>query len=114
MRSETWGRRTDSDELIWYLNVGYQNISCQAPRDSREGLQRHVRRREGALSKRSAAPPSRLPAVVRKGLVGLRHAVDVVLALVGAALLGLRVHQLVGEPLGHRLLAPLAGELDQP
>src|SRR3954453_837967 len=51
---------------------------------------------------------------MREGLVGLRHAVDVVLALVGAALLGLGVHQLVGEPLGHRLLAALARELDQP
>src|SRR5438128_2621760 len=34
--------------------------------------------------------PGWLPAVVREGLVGLRHAVDVVLALVGAALLRLR------------------------
>src|SRR5438046_8971802 len=57
-------------------------------------------------------PP--LPAVVREGLVGLRHPVDVVLALVGAALLGLGVEQLVGQALGHRLLAALAGERDQP
>src|SRR6185312_3062651 len=55
-----------------------------------------------------------LPAVVSERLVGLRHAVDVVLALVRGALLGLRVEQLVREPLGHRLLAPLAGELDEP
>src|SRR5947199_8208611 len=60
------------------------------------------------------AAAARLPAVVREGLVGLRHAEDVVLALVRAALLGLRVEQLVGQPLGHRLLAPLAGELDEP
>src|SRR5947207_936953 len=60
------------------------------------------------------AAAARLPAVVREGLVGLRHAEDVVLALVRTALLGLRVEQLVGEPLGHRLLAPVAGELDQP
>src|SRR3954447_453063 len=58
--------------------------------------------------------PGRLPAVVGEGLVGLRHAEDVVLALVGAALLGLRVQQLVGQPLGHRLLPPVARELDQP
>ena len=51
-----------------------------------------------------------LPAVVSEGLVGLGHAVDVVLALVGAALLLLGVEKLVGEALGHRLLAPLAGE----
>src|SRR3712207_8033645 len=48
------------------------------------------------------------------GLVGLRHAEDVVLALVGAALLRLRVQQLVGEALRHRLLAAVARELDQP
>src|SRR3954452_11441450 len=56
----------------------------------------------------------RLPAVVGEGLVGLRHAEDVVLALVGTALLGLRVQQLVGQPHRHRLLAPVARELDQP
>src|SRR3954451_17377930 len=56
----------------------------------------------------------RLPAVVGEGLVRLRHPVDVVLALVRAALLGLRVHELIGEALGHRLLAALAGELDEP
>src|SRR4029079_12755616 len=55
-----------------------------------------------------------LPAVVREGLVGLRHAEDVVLPLVRAALLGLRVHELAGEALRHRLLAAGAGELDQP
>src|SRR5215207_7333264 len=46
---------------------------------------------------------NRLPAVMREGLVGLRHAVDVVIALVRAALLGLSVQQLVGEPLRHGL-----------
>src|SRR4051812_46395424 len=51
----------------------------------------------------------RLPAVMRKRLVGLRHAVDVVLALERAALLGLGVEQLVGQALGHGLLAPGAG-----
>src|SRR3712207_8960908 len=46
-----------------------------------------------------------LPAVVGEGLVGLRHPVDVVLALVRAALLVLGIQELVGEALGHRLLA---------
>src|SRR3954452_22820740 len=46
---------------------------------------------------------------MRKRLIRLRHAVDVVLALVGAALLVLGVEELVGEALGHRLLAALAG-----
>src|SRR3954449_3013251 len=62
----------------------------------------------------AAGRHARLPAVVGEGLVGLRHAEDVVLALVRAALLGLRVQQLVREPLRHRLLAPVARELDQP
>src|SRR5712671_3929343 len=55
-----------------------------------------------------------LPAVMREGLVGLRHAVNVVLALVSRTLLGLRVQQLVGQALGHGLLAAVAGELDEP
>src|SRR5687768_3314442 len=60
---------------------------------------------------RTASP---LPAIMREGLVGLRHAEYVVLALVRAALLALRVQPLVGEPLRHRLLAAVARELDQP
>src|SRR3954470_6835740 len=55
-----------------------------------------------------------LPAVVGEGLVGLRHAVDVVLALPGAALLLAGVEDLAGEPVGHRLLAAAAGQLDEP
>src|SRR5215207_6591556 len=70
-----------------------------------------TRRRDG---RRSAWRRRPLPAVVREGLVGLRHAVDVVLALVGAALLLLGVEELVGQALGHGLLAALARELDQP
>src|SRR5205823_9252808 len=52
--------------------------------------------------------------IVREGLVGLRHAVDVVLALVGAALLGLGVEELVREPLRHRALAALPREFHEP
>src|SRR4029079_7202761 len=55
-----------------------------------------------------------LPAVVREGLVGLRHPVDVVLLLERAALRADRVHQLARELLLHPLLAALAGELDEP
>src|SRR5512138_1740154 len=55
-----------------------------------------------------------LPAVVREGLVGLRHPVDVVLLLVRAALLVQRVHQLAGELRRHALLAPVAGVLHDP
>src|SRR3954453_3946496 len=42
-----------------------------------------------------AAGGAKLPAIMGEGLVGLRHAEDVVLALVRTALLGLRVQQLV-------------------
>src|SRR5581483_12186046 len=68
------------------------------------------------LASRSSGDTRRsgLPAVVSEGLVGLRHAVDVVLALVGVALLLRGVEQLVGQALRHRLLAAGAGELDQP
>src|SRR5262245_15923996 len=55
-----------------------------------------------------------LPAVVRKGLVGLRHAVDVVLLLVRPALLRERVHELARELPGHALLTALARVLDDP
>src|SRR4051794_41845478 len=56
----------------------------------------------------------RLPAVVGERLVRLRHAVDVFLPLVGAALIALGVGELAGEALGHRLLAACASELDEP
>src|SRR5687768_17466110 len=55
-----------------------------------------------------------LPAVVREGLVGLRHPVDVVLLLERAALLVDRVLELAGDLLLHPLLAALARELDEP
>src|SRR5947208_7724236 len=51
---------------------------------------------------------------MREGLVGLGHAVDVVLALERAALLGLRIEELAREAVGHRLLPPLARELHEP
>src|SRR5918996_3692294 len=55
-----------------------------------------------------------LPAVVREGLVGLRHAVHVVLLLERAALLLERVEELAGQLGGHPLLAALARELHEP
>src|SRR5437763_13749754 len=55
-----------------------------------------------------------LPAVVREGLVGLRHPVDVVLALERAALLVERVQDLVGQLVAHALLAAVARERDEP
>src|SRR5450755_1099785 len=80
------------------------------------GPEPHGRRAARPLGDRPAGVSrrDRLPAVVREGLVGLRHAVDVVLALVGVALLLDRVRQLVGEPLGHVALAAGAGVVDEP
>src|ERR687898_2441167 len=57
-------------------------------------------------------PP--LPAIVREGLVGLRHPVDVVLLLERAALLVDRVEDLADELGLHPLLAPVARVLDEP
>src|SRR4026208_609815 len=65
----------------------------------------------------TGVPPaamSRLPAVMREGLVGLRHPVDVVLLLVRAALLVHGVHQLAGELRRHALLAPVWRVLHEP
>src|SRR5207248_6734160 len=55
-----------------------------------------------------------LPAVVGEGLVGLRHAIHVVLALVRVPLLLERVENLAGELVDHVLLATIAGERDEP
>src|SRR5690606_20186047 len=55
-----------------------------------------------------------LPAVVRKSLVGLRHAVGVFLLLHRTALAVGRVQQLIGEPLGHGLVLALPRVLDDP
>src|SRR4029079_3718100 len=58
--------------------------------------------------------PFRLPPVVREGLVGLRHPVDVVLALERAALLVEGVPDLVRKLLHHPLLAAVARVVDEP
>src|SRR5579871_2192274 len=58
--------------------------------------------------------PPELPAVVREGLVRLRHAMRILaLAHRGAAIL-YGIHQLMGEPECHGLLAAIAGGLDHP
>src|SRR6187455_190509 len=62
----------------------------------------------------ATADMSRLPAVMREGLVGLRHPVDVVLLLVRAALLVHGVHQLAGELRRHALFATVARVLHDP
>src|SRR5688572_13016789 len=72
-----------------------------------------LRTRSSAI-REATALMSPLPAVVREGLVGLRHPVDVVLLLERAALGVDRVHQLARELLLHPLLAPVARELDEP
>src|SRR5262245_4191360 len=55
-----------------------------------------------------------LPAVVGEGLVGLRHAIHVVLALERVPLLLERVEDLPGKLVRHVLLAPVARERDEP
>src|SRR6476646_3875724 len=67
--------------------------------------------RDSVVAKKSFSP---LPAVVRKGLVGLRHPVHVVFTLVGAPLLLERVEDLTGELVVHVLLAAVARERDDP
>src|SRR3954451_2999310 len=57
---------------------------------------------------------SRSPPVVGEGLVRLRHPVDVVLLLEGAALLVEGVEDLARELVAHALLAPIAREADEP
>src|SRR4051812_43755650 len=60
------------------------------------------------------SPSLRLPAVVRERLVGLRHPVEVVLTLVGTALLVESVQDLPRELLVHVLLAPVARVRNDP
>src|SRR3954447_10231652 len=55
-----------------------------------------------------------LPPVVREGLVGLRHPVDVVLALERPALLVEGVQNLVGELRAHPLFPPLPRVVHEP
>src|SRR5437899_4503643 len=55
-----------------------------------------------------------LPAVVGEGLVGLRHAIHVVLALERVPLLLERVEDLAGQLVRHLLLAPVARVGDEP
>src|SRR5919197_1291751 len=57
---------------------------------------------------------SRLPAVVREGLVGLGHLVGVLATLDAGAQAVAGVEDLVHEALGHRLLTPLPRVADEP
>src|ERR1700704_629719 len=64
----------------------------------------------------SSSPPARdyLPAIVREGLVGFGHAMNVFLLLHRAASAIGRVHQLFGQPVGHCLARTRAGVKQQP
>src|SRR5918995_4862861 len=69
----------------------------------------------GRAPGRGASPRAGLlPAVVGEGLVGLRHLVHVLAALHARAEAVGGVEDLVHEALGHRLLAALPGEADEP
>src|SRR4029078_6491120 len=65
-------------------------------------------------AKSSCLPFCGLPAVMREGLVGLRHPVHVVLALERVALLLERVEDLARELVLHVLLAPVARVRHEP
>src|SRR5262245_32750675 len=56
---------------------------------------------------KARAPCSFLPAIVRESLVGFRHSVCVFLLLDRVAFVAARRDQLVGETLGHVLVAAL-------
>src|SRR6185503_300730 len=58
--------------------------------------------------------PLRSPSVVSESLVRLGHLVHVLAALHRRALAVGGVHDLRDQPLGHRVLAPRAGEVHQP
>src|SRR5690606_1901850 len=64
--------------------------------------------------RRRATPPPALPAVVGESLVGLRHLVDIFLALDGCARVVGGIEDLVGETLTHRRLLTTPGVVDQP
>src|SRR5579862_3423333 len=55
-----------------------------------------------------------LPAVVREGLVGLRHTMRVLALADGGATVFRSIHQFVSEPKRHGLLAAVASSLDDP
>src|SRR4051794_11328557 len=65
-------------------------------------------------ARRTPGLPRVLPAVVREGLVGLRHLVGVLAPLDGGTEAVAGVEQLVLETLDHGLLAAGLGVLDQP
>src|SRR5690606_30168214 len=57
---------------------------------------------------------TRLPAIMREGLVGFRHAMHVFALLDGSATILGRFKQLRGEALRHALLGTLASRVDGP
>src|SRR5207247_10056243 len=63
---------------------------------------------------RPAFPANGLPAIVREGLVGLRHLVRVFALLDGAPLVARGRQDLGGELVGERVVVALAREDDQP
>src|SRR5690606_17374354 len=57
---------------------------------------------------------TRLPPVVSERPVGLRHPVCIILLLDRVALVPARRDQLIGQPIGHRLVTTLTRVADQP
>src|ERR1700761_2959969 len=98
-----------------HMNANRPNPPHAGPAEPSQlrGVKLRRRSRGGGPSDGDGATRGALPAVGGERLVLLRHAVDVVLALVGGALLLLGVQELVGQALGHRLLTTVAGEPNQ-
>src|SRR3712207_2960185 len=100
VRASGWGRLSVSASAVWQPLLGSVRGGC-----------RSCRPRAGAFEDRATARlPGRpgflaLPAVVREGLVRLRHLLEVVAALHGGPDAVAGVEQLVGQALGHGLLA---------
>ena len=93
------GRSAESIEN-WSLVRSARKRARTTKNAMRGGSERKARRANESSLRRCKRF---LPAVVSEGLVGLRHAEDVVLPLEGAALEGLRIQEFVGQPLSHRL-----------
>src|SRR5690349_16592608 len=66
------------------------------------------------LGNRSHRVLATSPAVMTEGLVGLSHTVRIFAFLYRRTTIIDGVHQFVGQPILHRMLAPLAGRIDDP
>ena len=125
MRSDTAGPRAgelDEAEDIWYRKVRYQSFPCQGFAHESRGAAapRVVSQRSGPSRPRRGLPKTfSIPRQRATSGSGRRPCWPGPCGRCRPCACrprpaGTGVHQLVGEALGHRLLAALASELDQP